>query len=363
MTVTLTAPPRLARRSWWRPALLVAGVALAVVELRGHLPSAASTWTALRQAHFGWLVAAVVLEVASMTAFAEQQRHLLASFGVRMSSAVSMSIGYARSAMSTALPGGSAVSAAYAFRQFRAEGASQPVAAAVMLLSGVASVVGLALLSAGDAALTWISPTVLVAVSVAAVVAVIAARRPVVAGVAPVAGGSPMVGSSVVGSSVAGSPVVGSSIAGSPVVGSAPGADARPAARLRATVRHTAAMARSVPARRWLGVIALAVVNWTTDLACLVAAAYAVGLTVPAAAIVVAYLAAQLVRQIPITPGGIGVIEASLGLALTTAGAAAAPAAAAVLVYRLISCWVLLPIGLVCWTARKSASAEPAHAG
>ena len=63
---------------------------------------------------------------------------------------------------------------------------------------------------------------------------------------------------------------------------------------------------------------------------------------------------AQLVRQIPATPGRIGVIEASLILALGAAGAGQAPAAAAVLIYRLLSCWTVLPIGLLCWTAPKS---------
>jgi hypothetical protein len=124
--------------------------------------------------------------------------------------------------------------------------------------------------------------------------------------------------------------------------------------RLRDTLGQTSTLARAVPARQWLRVVALAAVNWLTDLACLLAALHAVGLAVPARTVATAYLAAQLIRQIPVTPGGIGVIEASLILALTTAGAAPAPAAAAVLIYRLLSCWTILPIGLVCWTAQKT---------
>ncbi|HKT01828.1 MAG TPA: flippase-like domain-containing protein, partial [Rugosimonospora sp.] len=105
----------------------------------------------------------------------------------------------------------------------------------------------------------------------------------------------------------------------------------------------------------WLRVLLLAGVNWLTDLGCLLAAVHAVGLTVPARVVAAAYLAAQLLRQIPATPGGIGVIEASLLLALTTAGAGTAPAAAGVLLYRLLSCWAILPIGLICWSVRKPA--------
>lgn len=321
-------------RRWWRPALLVVGIVAATLALRGRLPDPASIWTALRQARPGWLLAAVVLQVVSITAFAEQQRHLLAAFGVRMPAPTTVAVTYARSAMATALPAGSAVSAGYAFRQYRSHGASQAIAAAVMLLSGVASATGLTLLYAGDL-LALTSPSVRTLALLAAVAALaalaVAAGRAVAATRAPVTPAHP--------------------IARRP--------DAAPStlARLRGTLRHTAALAATVPARRWLAVVGLAAFNWLTDLACLLAAVHAVGLTVSTGSVATAYLAAQLIRQIPATPGGIGVIEASLILALTTAGAARAPAAAAVLVYRLLSCWSILPIGFICWTTQKTPTA------
>lgn len=327
------------RRRWWRPALLVAGVALAVLELRGHLPSPASTWSALRAARFSWLLVAVVLQTVSMGAFAEQQRHLLAGFGVRLPARRAIAVSYARSAMSTSLPGGSAISAAYAFQQYRAKGASHPIAAAVLLLSGVASVAAIVLLYAGDA-LSWTAVPRPVPALAAAAVAMAAlavwrvrANRPVAVRAAEAGARPPVAGQSRLG-------------------------------RLRHTLRETATLAAVVPPSRWFAVLALAVLNWLTDLACLLTALHAVGLAVPLRAVATAYLAAQLIRQIPVTPGGIGVIEASLILALTTAGAPAAPAAAAVLIYRLLSCWLVLPIGLICWTTLKSAARQlvPAEA-
>jgi putative heme transporter len=48
---------------------------------------------------------------------------------------------------------------------------------------------------------------------------------------------------------------------------------------------------------------------------------------------------------VPLTPGGVGVVEAALAAGLTAAGAPALGAAAAVLVYRLISCWLFIPVG------------------
>lgn len=333
-----SASRRMVRR-WWRPALLMAGAILAVVELHGHLPSPASTWAALQSSRPVWLMAAAALEFVSMWAFAEQQRQLLAAFGVRMPAPASIAVGYARSAMSTALPAGSAVSAGYAFRQFRARGASQSIAAAVMLLSGVASVAGLAVLY-GGALLAWTTPS-RDAIAIAAVVIGLLALA--VRGVRP-----PGAGASSRVDAYAQAPARRPVARGRSIVW-----------RLRRTVGETAALARTVPAGRWLAVIALAALNWLTDLACLLAAVHAVGLTVSASSVATAYLAAQLIRQIPATPGGIGVIEASLILALTTAGAAAAPAAAAVLVYRLLSCWTVLPIGLLCWTAQNPSAVGP----
>jgi putative heme transporter len=323
-----TAPRKVARR-WWRPALLVIGAILATIELHGHLPSPASAWAALRESRPVWLVAAAGLQLVSMWAFAEQQRRLLRAFGVRMPAPASIAVSYARSAMSTALPAGSAVSAAYAFRQFRARGASQPIAAEVMVLSGVASVAGLAVLY-GGALLVWVTPS-RDAIAIAAVVIALlalAARRV-----------RPAAAAAIRADVHAQASARGGSIAG----------------RVLRTLAETTALARTVSARRWIAVVALAVLNWLTDVACLLAAVHAVGLTVSASTVATGYLAAQLIRQIPATPGGIGVIEVSLILALTTAGAAAAPATAAVLIYRLLSCWTILPIGLLCWTAQNAA--------
>lgn len=342
-SAVLTAPPSTvvaapagpgARWRWWRLALLTAGISCAAVALRGHLPDPASIWTALRPARPGWLVAAVVLATVSMGAFAEQQRQLLAAFGVRMAAPASLAVSYARSAIAIALPGGSAVSAGYAFRQFRAWGASQPAAAAVMVLSGVASFVGLVLLYAGGL-LAWTSPsvgTLAILAAAAVVLTLVVATSTSAAAVSPPA-------RAVV------------------ATGAEPAAASSAVARLGGALRHTILLGRTVPARRWLAVVALAALNWLTDLACLLVALQAIGLAVPVRTVATAYLAAQLIRQIPVTPGGIGVIEASLILALTTAGAAPAPAAAAVLVYRLLSCWSVLPIGLTCWLTQRGRAA------
>lgn len=105
--------------------------------------------------------------------------------------------------------------------------------------------------------------------------------------------------------------------------------------------------------RRFLVPLAAALVNWALDMFCLVAAAAAVGVTVDWWQLALVFLAVQVVRQVPLTPGGVGLIEASTLAGLVTAGIPEATAAAVVLIYRLVSFWMILPMGLAGWFAMK----------
>ncbi|HWS37467.1 MAG TPA: YbhN family protein [Actinoplanes sp.] len=105
--------------------------------------------------------------------------------------------------------------------------------------------------------------------------------------------------------------------------------------------------------RRFLVPLAAALINWSLDMFCLVAAAAAAGVTVGWWQLALVYLAVQVVRQIPITPGGVGLIEASMLTGLVTAGLTEVTAAAVVLLYRLVSFWMILPMGLLSWLATR----------
>ena len=88
-----------------------------------------------------------------------------------------------------------------------------------------------------------------------------------------------------------------------------------------------------------------ALLNWLTDCGCLVAAILAVSGHVPWRGLLVIYAATQVAENLPITPGGIGVVEGTLGLMLVAYGMPTDTAAAAVLLYRIVSFWVLVPLG------------------
>ena len=60
-----------------------------------------------------------------------------------------------------------------------------------------------------------------------------------------------------------------------------------------------------------------------------------------------------MLAQVPVTPGGLGVVEAGLTGTLALAGVPAAAAAVATLAYRLVSYWLPLPAGAVAWVVHR----------
>jgi uncharacterized protein (TIRG00374 family) len=62
-----------------------------------------------------------------------------------------------------------------------------------------------------------------------------------------------------------------------------------------------------------------------------------------------------------LTPGGLGVVEAALAAALVAAGTTGHHALAAVLVYRLISFWLVMASGWVVMAALVRASRRSAN--
>ncbi len=85
--------------------------------------------------------------------------------------------------------------------------------------------------------------------------------------------------------------------------------------------------------------------NWVFDCACLVFSILAVGGHVPWQGVLAAYGLTQLAAALPITPGGIGVVEGTLSVLLIAYHMPAATAIAAVMLYRAISFWILVPVG------------------
>jgi uncharacterized protein (TIRG00374 family) len=106
------------------------------------------------------------------------------------------------------------------------------------------------------------------------------------------------------------------------------------------------AVVKAVDTDWWQALLAAAG-KWVFDYLTLVFALAAVGARPSAALVLVAYSAISLLGQLPITPGGLGVVEAGLTGALALIGVNGGDAVLATLAYRLFNYWLPLPAGLV----------------
>jgi hypothetical protein len=115
----------------------------------------------------------------------------------------------------------------------------------------------------------------------------------------------------------------------------------------------------------WKGVLA-ALGQRGLDFAALLMALYASGARVLPLLVLLAYAVAMILTIVPITPGGIGLVEVGLVGALGLAGVETGPALLATLAYRLLAFWLPLPAGLVAYllfTHRYGRGGESAHLG
>jgi putative heme transporter len=317
-------PPGSWRTRWIRMvAVAVSVIALAAVGLRGRLPDPNEFLAALTGIEDGWVVLAALLQAASIAAFTGQQQHLLAALDVHIRRRRVLAISLARIAISISVPAGGVVSTAYAIREYERAGADRRIGAVCAIVSGLASIGGLALVYAGGAVLLTYSSTI----SLTGQPLIVAALLVTLTGVGV---------------------ALGRRLAGEQR-GRKPakhcGRAARYLHRLLVSARDAWRAVADLRARDWWTAVGYAAANWLTDLFCLAACTRALDLPVNLFALAGIYLGVQIVRQVPLTPGGIGVIETALVAGLTTSGATAITATTAVLIYRLFSCWLLIPTG------------------
>lgn len=111
----------------------------------------------------------------------------------------------------------------------------------------------------------------------------------------------------------------------------------------------------------WMTVTGLGMVNWLADAAVLVVSIRAVGGPVPWTDILLVYGSGVAAQSLNITPGGLGVAEGAMSLALVATGLRASQALAAVLLYRVASFWLVALTGwLVLLLLRRSRRAQQA---
>ncbi len=312
---------------WWlRWVIIAAAVTVLVVEVVLVRDQLAKAWKSLVSANFWWVVAAAAAAVLSMHSFAQIQRTLLKSAGVRVKQLRSEAAYYAGNALSTTMPGGPVLSATFLYRQQRLWGASPMVASWQLVMSGVLQAVGLALLGLGGAFMLGASKNPLSLIfTLGGFVALLLLAQAV--GTRP----ELIDGIGVKLLSWA------NSLRGKPVDAGLP--------KWRAMLDQLESVDLG---RRDLSVaFSWSMFNWVTDVACLAFACYATGGHPSLAGVTVAYAAARAVGTIPLMPGGLLVVEAVLVPGLVSSGMTLASAISAMLVYRLVSWIFIAAIGWV----------------
>jgi len=338
--------PSRARRTWWLIIRYVIGVGVGVLILsllvgrRGEFVAALHHLDHLDPL---WASGAVVAEVLSIVGYGYLQQRVLRWSGSEISLASLTLVSLANNAIAYTVPGEPAVSCAYRYRFFRRRGASGASAGWTILTILIAQAIGMSLL-------------LLVGVLVA------------LAGHAGVeARGTVFVGLFVV-------LIAGALLVRRDSLLRFLGFAARlfqrltghPRGDVMARIESTLARMREIPMSplKVMNLVTMATALWFTDFLVLICCFGAVRAAVPWSGVLLAFGVAQIVASLPLIPGGIGIVEGSLAVILVAYGSHRAPALAVVLVYRLLTFWLVIAVGgiaiaVIEWRVRKVACQAP----
>ena len=317
---------RVLRRAW--PAIrVVIGFAVVVVAVwvlsskGSELEGFTSVFGTLR---WWWVPPAFALEIGSYVCFALMQRDLLMAGHLRPPWWTLLKLTFGSQALTNSLPIGNAVATVYGFRWFRRFGADNTLAVWAMAGTLVASVLSLTLvamiglgLATGAGSSYDLVPVLigafLFALALGSLFVYERPMRTVITG----------------------------------VVRASVKLTGRPRGDTHEQIRQAMAWLTAIRLTWtqighivWWGTL-----NWLLDCACFALMFKALGAPIPWGGLLLAYGAGQLAATLPITPGGLGVVEGSITLALVAFGGQETSTAYAVLLYRVISFWFILALG------------------
>ena len=318
---------------WLRHSLLVFLILLIVEYLViPELVGASKNLHLLRQVNIAWLIAGIGLEAGAIVCYAQLTRTLLPRGGPGLFKLVRIVL--ATSAVAHVIPGGAAGGAGVGYRLLTSNGVEGADAGFAMATEAIGSALVLNVM-------LWFALLISIPLAglhpiyvVTALVGLLALFGAAILAYALTRGGERAV--RVVRS-------VGRRI---PRVG---------ADRLERLVRQVGdsvihlAQDREVLKRAllWAGL------NWLFDAASLWSFVSAFGHFVDPVELFAAYGIANVLGAIPITPGGLGVIEASCATLLVSFGVTRSVATLAVLGWRLVNFWLPIPVGGVAYISLR----------
>lgn len=324
-----------------RVVLIVGLIIFAAFARRVFVPAMQS----LRHPHWGWVPVAIVAETASMAAFMRMQRQTLIQGGVKIPVRSAIAITYASNAMSVTVPvAGGTASTAFTVKQFSHHGASPALITWALGMSGIISTAAFALAVGVTGMVGGGGYTALIGAAVAVV------------GVVPI--GVLFVMLHREHSRALLERLLAKVLGRSQRLINRPRGDVGTMASEGIERFVTFRLHR----RGGAVVLAFALLNWVADGLCLAAAIEFVGQPVPWASLSLIYTAGVGAAAIGITPAGIGVVETAIAASLVAVGMKSEGALPAALLYRGISCWLVLGVGWIIYiNLRRDAAAEAAE--
>jgi putative heme transporter len=313
-------------------------VAILAGEVWWLAPHFAEAGRALARPQWAWLAIAVVAEMVSMITFARLQRTMLTAGGVCVPFHRAVVLTFAANVMSVTLPAGPAVSTTYTYKHMRQWGADAPLVTFSLVASGILSTITLVIIGVLGGALAGRQPNpVILTVEIAAVIAIALALR-----------------------RLAHRPDLVLKLS-TVTLHAYNKVRRRPRdtdiERLDAFLEELAVI--HPRGRDWGRGLLFSALNWTADFVCLFAACRAIGaggLTLGVA--LIAYAAGMAASSIPLLPGGLGIVDGAMILALSQGGLSGGHATAGVAVYRLISFFLVALIGAGAWLLVRQADAR-----
>ncbi|MGD0313750.1 MAG: lysylphosphatidylglycerol synthase transmembrane domain-containing protein [Acidimicrobiales bacterium] len=314
------------RRFWpiIRAVLALGILGLAVWILSSHTDELSGLPQAFETLNWWWVPIAVAAEGMSFVAFAGMQYVLLQSGGLRSPRGSLLKMTFASQAIANSLPGGNAVAAAYGFRWYRRFGADTTLATWGTVGTIVASAVALALVAtlglgfaASEGASLDLIPGIIGALLVTILIgALFVYEKPLFSALTL-------------------------------AIRMSQWAVGRPKGDLETHITRITHWVSSVRLgwRQIVRILLWGTANWLFDCSCFAFMFLAVGAPIPWKGLLLAYGAGQLATALPITPGGLGAVEGSITIALVAFGGDQTSTVDAVLLYRIVSFWLVLPIG------------------
>jgi uncharacterized protein (TIRG00374 family) len=307
----------------WRVCLLLLG-GLSLYLLAPKLISVLTSWPQLKALKPGWFGLAVLFEALSYLALWSMQRvalHASSWFAVGTAQLASGAVG-------SVVPGGAATAGAVGYRMLVQAGVGS---------GDVAS--GLAAASIGTTAVVLVMPVF----ALPAIIGGVDAPHRLIAAVYLGVAGFVAVAVLLAGFFAWDRPLL--------LVGRAACWSIRhvlrrePAADLPELLLAQRDRMKDTFGRRWWVALTGAVGKVGFDYAALICCLAAVGARPNPSLVLLAYVSGALLALIPITPGGLGFVEAGLTGMLALAGVSGNQAVVSTLAYRLVSFWIPLPAG------------------